>query len=149
MKNIRHGVFETNSSSTHSISINRNTEGLMETLPVSENGEIEIEPGEFGWELEEYSDPMYKASYALTWAKQNEKPENPEYSTMLEKVIKDQTGAKKVTFVSQGDEGSWDAWGYIDHQSNDVCETAFEDEATLRDFIFRKGSYFETDNDNH
>ena len=53
---IRHGVFETNSSSTHSISINsRNT--LYESITPDENDTVKLTVGQFGWDWNRYNDP--------------------------------------------------------------------------------------------
>jgi hypothetical protein len=143
MRTIRHSVFETNSSSSHSISISKET-AVMQTLPVGADGVLRFSGGEFGWEFEHYSSAMSKAIYALTWAKQYGTKEDV---AMLRKVLKEQTGAKKVLFESVSDE--YYPWGYIDHQSDDVCKEAFVDEETLRMFIFNPQSNFTTDNDNH
>ena len=55
---IRRGVFETNSSSVHSISITK--DGFNDSLPskftIAHNGE-------FGWEVDYYDSPMDKAAY--------------------------------------------------------------------------------------
>jgi hypothetical protein len=46
--NIRHGVFETNSSSCHSISISEDSGGLLDVIYPNNDGIIELEGGEFG-----------------------------------------------------------------------------------------------------
>jgi hypothetical protein len=145
MQTVRHNVFETNSSSTHSISIStaelNNT--LLDSLPVDTNGEVHIYPGEYGWEYENYSAATDKASYCYVWAVQYG---TEEHRSMLEQVLKKQTGAKKVVFQTSNDQ--YNPTGYIDHQSDDVGAEAFLSEETLRQFIFNKDSYFITDNDN-
>ena len=155
MKNIRHSVFETNSSSTHSISISSNT-NTLDTLPVDEEGKLHVEFGEFGWEEETYRDAGNKLMYAATWVFGHEPDteygtgnikEFIKYKTMLEEVLKEQTGAKEIIYKKE--KGRWSPTGYIDHQSSDVCEEAFESKEKLRNFIFNPTSYFETDNDNH
>jgi hypothetical protein len=140
---IRRGVFETNSSSTHSISISSGAETL-EKLYVGEDGICRIEPGEFGWEEDSFHDSSTKASYAMVWAQSYGSEEHRE---MLKKVIREATGAKVVEFCKADDEYYPD--GYIDHQSDDVCTPAFESENSLKAFIFNSGSYLVTDNDNH
>jgi hypothetical protein len=68
---------------------------------------------------------------------------------MLIDVLKQATGCE-VEFVPDPKTESWDyEWGYIDHQSSDVCNEAFESDTTLRDFIFNPASYVRTDNGNH
>jgi hypothetical protein len=110
----------------------------MENVPFS--------PGEFGWEIASYNDAVTKASYCLTYAKHREEHSAKEL-LMLEKVIKEHTGAEKVSFNESTDK--YDPWGYIDHQSYHVCGDAFSDEASLVSFIFNPESILRTDNDNH
>ena len=57
---IRKGVFETNSSSTHAISIRNNSVG--NNYPE----EVSFELGTFGWEYDHYNDTHTKASYLWT-----------------------------------------------------------------------------------
>ncbi len=144
MRKERQRAFETNSSSSHSITIS-NYGCPTDTLRV-ENGECAIFPGEFGWEIAAYNDAVTKASYCLTYAKHREEHSAKEL-LMLEKVIKEHTGAEKVSFNESTDK--YDPWGYIDHQSYDVCGDAFSDEASLVSFIFNPESILRTDNDNH
>ena len=142
MKKVRRGIFETNSSSSHSISI---ASGDNWAGKITDN--ITIETGEYGWEYERYSDFYSKASYALTWCKQYG---SEQQVSMLRKVIKEYTGSKKVTFKKSGGDGEWDYdWGYIDYRSNEVGEEAFKDEKTLKQFLFNRASVVITDNDNH
>lgn len=145
-ESIRNGVFETNSSSTHSISIRGGDYKPSEWTPDSD-GNIDVYPGEFGWEYEDYYDPMSKASYCLTYAANDGEGGNSELLTMLREVIAETTGAKSVTFCKSS--CSYNPWGYIDHQSDGVCTPAFESKESLRDFIFNPASELHTDNDNH
>ena len=141
----RSGIFETNSSSSHSITI-ANSGILSGTLLVDKKGVCRIFPGEFGWGPETYYDAETKASYAFTFAKTCAVANSSRYLAMLSKVVKKHTGARVVKFCKIGDE-YW-PYGYIDHQSSDVCEDAFLDEITLRRFIFDKHSVLEINNDN-
>lgn len=152
----RRGVFETNSSSTHSICI-ADKAGVRDTLPVID-GVCFIYPGEYGWEQEIYHDAATKASYMMTHVKTGcgrfaeDAPERAQREAMLAEVVAEETGADRVEFVSNpGDE--YHKWGYIDHQSiaadGGAGEPAWESKEKLRAFIFDKASYLETDNDNH
>jgi hypothetical protein len=105
---------------------------------------IEIDPGEFGWEVERYTDFWVKASYCMAYVNQIQCEDSAD---MLKKVIKDYTGCESVEFVSSGDK--YNPYGYIDHQSIDVAEDAFESEETLKQFLFCPLSVLYTDNDNH
>ena len=141
----RKSMWETNSSSTHSIVITPQKEGkTLDDLCV-ENGVCSIFPGEFGWGIEEYDDAQTKASYCFTWAKEYG---NNTHLEMLCSVIKKQTGADKVEFIPMSTDKYY-KWGYIDHQSNHVCGDVFESDDKLRDFIFSHFSILRIDNDNH
>lgn len=67
MKVIRNGVFETNSSSSHSISIKRNTKGVYDYyLPLNNMGLFELTFGEsydFGWGYANYNGLIAKLNY--------------------------------------------------------------------------------------
>jgi hypothetical protein len=154
----RHGVFETNSSSTHSIAI-QGGKYVLDKLPV-EDGVCRVYPGEFGWEEEDYYDADTKASYCLThaWSAGDGRDGykmSPEKAAsrldMLRDVIQKATGAEKVEFAESGDD--FYKRGYIDHQSIEgdggAGEPAFASEESLRDFIFNPNSLLRTDNDNH
>lgn len=133
MKKIRQSVWETNSSSSHSISIgNDNQDMVLDTIYPDENGTIYVNGGDFGWEWNKYNDAKTKLSYAYqdgvdVW--------------LLEEVIKEHTGAKTVIF---GDINN----GYIDHQSSGVARTMCDTARNLKNFIFNKNSWLFTGNDN-
>lgn len=67
MKTIRSNTFETNSSSTHSITIDT-VNYKNKQIPQ----EITIPCGEFGWEFKKFNDFLTKASYFLTLSQNNE-----------------------------------------------------------------------------
>ena len=140
MKTTRHGVFETNSSSTHSISINRSS-GLMTTMIPESGNTIIIRPDEFGWGPSTHTDPETKASYV--WTHILNYSGEYDYKEMLRHVIMDHTGYYVLLFSME--DGST---GYIDHQSQDVAMEVLEDEKTLRSFIFNPSSVLEITNDN-
>lgn len=140
MKKIRRGVFETNSSSSHSISIaDSDNKAKLDTLSVEDEKEgkvCRIYQDKFGWEMETFNSPTMKASYCFTYAKGD-----INLLERLGRVIKEHLGDDvTVEFV--------DGEGYIDHQSLDIAEEAFESDDTLKRFIFNPHSYFETGNDN-
>jgi hypothetical protein len=138
MINIRHQVFETNSSSTHSISITSSAYGILETLPCKE-GIVYLTGGEFGWEWKKYNDALTKANYAAVFANGN-----PGMTDMLVSVIKEHTGAKDVKFNLSD--------SLIDHQSsrleNGDALRAFNSPDSLKDWIFNPESWLFTGNDN-
>jgi len=140
MENIRHSVFETNSSSTHSISISSESNGIYETIePV--DGVITLIGGEFGWAWDQYNSAMVKANYAAIYAMSNGLTE------MLTDILKEHTGAKEVVLSFSNDYDS-DHYSYIDHQSHDCCGAAFLSKESLKDFIFNPKSWLFTGNDN-
>lgn len=138
----RNGVFETNSSSTHSITISN--KGNKGNLYVDEDGVCRIYPGEFGWEIESYNDSTTKASYCLTYLMQFD--DNNLEINMLKDVVKEISGAKSVEFIPND---GYYAWGNIDHQSSDVASEAFESRENLKNFIQNSRSVLRTDNDNY
>lgn len=143
MKMVRRGVFETNSSSSHSISIADGDLKITDMLNVS-CGVCQIFPGEFGWGVDTFRSANAKASYCLTYIKRTE---SVGFEQMLVSVIKEHTGAKTVEFIPTTCD--FDPWGYIDHQSDNVCCKAFESKGKLAAFIFDKESILVIDNDNY
>lgn len=156
MKHIRGAVFETNSSSTHSLHIDYTSKlnprpfGIFET----ERGYIEIESDEYGWEEETYTSLYSKLSYLYTDAAsilhENDDPNdlnlyNPKLD-MIRRVVKDYSGLE-VVFLKTKDK--YHPFGYIDHQSHGEADEAFESDEAFKQFVFSDGSYFMTDNDNH
>ena len=154
MKKIRQQVFETNSSSTHSISISDvDPNMLMGTLPLVD-GNVVLEGGRFGWDQETFHDSQSKASYLAiyiqSWVPNEEQKQR--FKDLFEKVIQEQTGCQGIVYNFSTDwnvEGK--SWSYIDHQSveNQEYHYLFEDKNLLRNFIFNDNSYLKTDNDNH
>ena len=139
----RHSVFETNSSSTHSISLNPGNTKLFTSISPDDNGRIVLNGGEFGWEWQKYNDALTKANYcAVDCAFDKDK------ESMLIDVIKEHTGAKTIVFnftkhTSDGKNAS-----YIDHQSDGTSNDAFKSKEILKSFIFDPDSILFTGNDN-
>lgn len=143
MQKIRHGVFETNSSSCHSISISNS--GNYDSISPDKDGVIHVYAGEFGWAQDTFSDPISKLSYLLIYIRDwvDSQEDKTEFMNKLLQVVKDQTHCDRIEFPTDS--------GYIDHQSvecNDL-HYMFEHAQTLKDFVFGRDSYIETDNDNH
>jgi hypothetical protein len=153
-KQVRNGAFETNSSSTHSICIASGE--TTDTLQKDDKyNAVIIESGEFGWEVEDYWDARSKAAYCYTYAV-SRRDDSKAFSEdknlyMLRKVISEHTGhdVKFEHEVNIENKDSWYPYGYIDHQSMDVPEEAFESEESLKQFIFNRRSILHTDNDNY
>lgn len=142
MKTIRYNTFETNSSSTHCVTLCTAKSTFMPI--VLENEILEVEPGEYGWE-ERYYDSFYsKLSYAYTYAANYGSSEDLE---ALKEALLENTNVKEVVFGKLEDR--WYPYGYIDHQSVDEAALIFENEDSLKHFLFNERSHFTTDNDNH
>jgi hypothetical protein len=131
---VRKGVFETNSSSSHSVSIADDTKQfVMDTIYPNQHGVVEIQGDEYGWEWFKHNDAATKASYAAQQFAHNESA----LETLAE-VIKGQTGADEVKFIDLEN-------GYVDHDSYGIVPM---DRGSLRNFIFNKNSWLFGGNDN-
>lgn len=141
---IRQNVFETNSSSTHSISISADTDSLLDTLIPDKNGDVLLNGGEFGWQEKIYNDVQSKASYLAIYATDWAYDKKESFTQILKDVIKEQTGCKNVIF------NFTDYDSFIDHQSVETnnYHYLFDNKELLRQFIFNKQSYLKTENDN-
>lgn len=138
--NIRHGVFETNSSSTHSISISSVSKGILETLVPDDNGNLTITINKcFGWEWEIYNESIIKVQYAAIACRDLDKMD------MLKEVVLEHTGAKALEFRFQPNGGN-----YIDHQSLDgpIMNDILGCKSDLKNFIFNPDVELITGNDN-
>lgn len=130
---IRNGVFETNSSSCHSISISDETEPFVfDTIYPDLDGKITIKGGEYGRGVfTRYNDVKTKLSYALTSTLYGV-DEN-----MLKEIIQEQTGCDNIELLVSEDYSS-PYFSYIDHASVDTVPRTKEE---LRNFIFNKNSW--------
>ena len=151
MKQIRQGVFETNSSSTHSLTISGKDKFIYPNFIPT------IEFGEYGWEQETYSDFTDKISYVITMLatingiqKFEDFLELKEFIWLKEAVNQHCGQELKIKAIDD----KYNPLGYVDHQSNDVLdEFLSQDELDFKvkvlDFIFNEKYGFKTDNDNH
>lgn len=146
-KIIRKSCFETNSSSTHSLSVDESfSESLLETVPL-DNGVFKHSCyGDYGWEIETYNDVIDKIDYMSIYVRDWCGGRSDEFKDVLTRVIMEQSQASgvEINFGSDDD-------GYIDHQSVECNDYhyLFESPELLRMFIFSPKSSFRTDNDNH
>jgi hypothetical protein len=133
-KLIRKGVFETNSSSSHSISVaTEDKQFVLDILYPDQNGVVTINGDEYGWEWFKHNDAETKASYAAqSFANDDNQLD------MLKELIMEQTGADDVVFVGLQD-------GYIDHDSYGIVPSTKHE---LKNFIFNKNSWLFGGNDN-
>lgn len=151
MKTIRQSVFETNSSSSHSVTI---ATGYDASYPRSrfENEVLTVSRGKFGWDRARYDDFDTKVSHAFTlaapykWCSNGKRdehfviPKDDKRLKMLKRVLIRELKPKKLIFLDND--------GYVDHQSQDLILDIFESEDTLKAYLFNYNSELVTDNDN-
>lgn len=156
MIQIRKNVFETNSSSCHSVSISKGVE-TNNNLQVID-GEVFCQAGEFGWEIVDYNDAQTKLDYLITMAADTtvgtsyynstddcqlieDFIETDEFKDIQE-CVREVTGCKNLIVNS--------LYGYIDHQSlyTSIYSFLSENNLTIEQFIFGN-VILHTDNDNH
>ena len=139
MKQIRRNVFETNSSSTHSICISK--------APATTRFKIHFRIGEFGWE----NDCVDTADYLYTAIL-----EQRDSDELLEK-LKDMLDSNSIEYKFEkpkyetSSDGSykWLAEGYIDHSydTRDFIDAVLSDEDLLMRCLFGDSCVY-TGNDN-
>jgi hypothetical protein len=160
---IRQGVFETNSSSTHAISVAKYLpEDWNQSYKVPEKVHFGLDR-EFGWEYATYEDTESKAAYL--WliicdmhsdAKDLDKLK--EVRAYIEKVLYN-AGVKEVSFdMGSYKECTWsgdgslylDHSGYIDHsdEAYDFAKALLENDEMLLAYLFDCDSCVATGNDN-
>jgi hypothetical protein len=148
-KLIRNSVFETNSSSCHSISIGESD--VYDSVIPSDDGVITLHPMDFGWEQKRYNDPYTKMTYLWIYINEWCGKDEEEFMETFQRVVCEHTGASSVIMKPNEGVSAWKRNGYIDHQSvedNDYHHL-FYDDKLLKQFIFDPVSWLETDNDNH
>lgn len=147
-KQIRQGVFETNSSSTHSICIAKDAEL---TIPES----LHFEFGEFGWECDTLKSIADKASYLYTGLIANERKEDADKIIQLLKdngieVTAEEPIYKKYTY--EGNDGGEyvENGGHVDHsdEMTEFLDAVCEDANKLMRYLFSDLSFIITGNDN-
>lgn len=162
MLKIRRNVFETNSSSSHSITFsNRSNESEPNHLPIDPDGYIHMRLGEFGWEIATYFDQYNKLSYLLTmcaelngidfWCINDSKFEESleefydcDDFQLISGVIAEYAKCDGIKLDR--------CEGYIDHQSHEeyssIPDFLMQNDTDIIDFVY--GSVIvNTDNDNH
>ena len=148
-RQIRRGVFETNSSSTHAICITKDESYGLGT-------HIDFEVGEFGWENEEYDDVHSKASYLITAILTS----NQDEVDRRLQLLKDALDSNNITYtLPKFVKKSWeydgekeyyyDIDGYIDHagETKEFLDDVLSDSDRLFRYLFGD-SFIITGNDN-
>ena len=133
---VRTGVFETNSSSSHSLSLAReDQEFVLDTIYPNQDGVIRVNGREFGWGWDRFNDPMIKLAYMC-----QDNQHDDYWMDLIKEVVMKQTGATEVIF-EEGD-------GYIDHDGVGTTGDIRGDRDEVRNFIFNKNSWLFIGNDN-
>ena len=145
MKQTRKDVFETNSSSVHTLQISK--DGLEPSeLKLNKDGNIEIEFGEFEKDYRIYNNQYEKLQYLISFIAYNygyyydldELYENYDFITVRDAVC-EYTGANNIIVVGE-------TQAHIDHQSADECVIRLYDDEIIN-FIFNKYVALKTDCD--
>lgn len=165
MVQIRRGVFETNSSSTHSITAMKKVPREPSDLVIGDDGYIHAKLGGYGWEFRTLATQEEKLSYLLTmaWEKSTEKDyyyrdperceraisrfmESDEY-IRISKKIAEYTGCYGILLDNTAEDDA-----YIDHQSEEnylnISNFLYTNNTTILDFVFSPGVTVRTGNDN-
>jgi hypothetical protein len=155
MLQVRKSIFETNSSSTHAITIANNADDdFKKNLPK----ELEFGTGEYGWEFERYNDVKNKANYLFTGILYCDLCD--EYLPKIKEILSNwgveaifpELAKKKSEYAEKG-------WyyvladgddGYVDHggELKDFFKAICNDETLLMNYLFSGESFVATGNDN-
>lgn len=152
--NIRKSVFETNSSSMHSVAIIGSNHFNKSKLGSDKDNTVYIRPGEYGWGYELLKSPTEKLSYVITMIRyhdENHDIEDSIYFKWLSEMVLDYTGCKlKIhKLISK-----YYPYGYIDHRSTNTLNSFWSDQeeefkSNMRDLIFNDKYFIIIDCDNH
>lgn len=144
MFNIRNCLFETNSSSTHSIGIQKNNQAL--SIPTK----LTIAPGEYGWNHDVLSSPEELGSYLYTAILNlyDDPKQRSEWKTYLYDVC--YANGCELEFV----EPTINSFGFYDYYIDHVDELEEwlhklrHNSKRLLRFLFGEHSFIITSNDN-
>lgn len=164
MKLIRNGVFETNSSSAHSLSYNTSeilrgndwtsedvtdfsdSPYYLKEIPTKyKDYPLYEELGEYGWYGDDLTTPQEKFSYLLTGLGSSipDVREHPFYTQLEEWLDKLGVDFHKAWCYDYGDNG------YIDHQSQDIINPSlFKTKEDLITYLFNNELIIHIENDN-
>jgi hypothetical protein len=151
---IRKAVFETNSSSSHSLTLSKGDVQMRTFSPETvKAGRFAVGCDEYGWNWERFYKPENKLWYLVTAATGGciDAHGSPEEVTaelretnskidQICRVVEQHTGVELV--MIPGSEG------YIDHESVGEDSKVYESDEVLRQFLFGTDAFVETGNDN-
>lgn len=140
MTKIRKGIFETNSSSSHSFSMG--PEGRFgAVLPMGSDGVIHVPEDEWDTSSGKTNDSLSKLSYLLAFAYtigswDEDGSDFEKYRDFIYKVVMDFTGATGI---------DWTPDSTIDHQSTDIIDPRdLLDPEFIKEFVFNEGTWIYT-----
>lgn len=156
---VRNAVFETNSSSSHSVTVSGNE---MVDFGLSKDelrsGVIHIErSGDFGWRFEEFRDTHSKIAYMIIQSDTDRLGYLSDDETWVDLVpTLKETGAENTRWLIDLIENAtgctleiqFGSYSGIDHQSHGEGEELFGDANEMRRFLFSSESTLKTGNDN-
>ena len=145
MKKIRVGIFETNSSSSHSfVKSNKKTEKTVDQL---KQGRIVLGTGQYGWGYEELTTWLEKADYLAIEANEEEEKRNKLLKILNLKYPNCEFIILGALSDDEKEREELDC-GYIDHQSYGEIWEKLTDMDSIYELIFGTGKII-IDNDNH
>lgn len=142
---IRNNIFETNSSSSHSLVISDDPEIINDgTIIPDEEGVVYLNGGQFGWGYEKYADALTKANYCAVDAMYYESESRIDN---IKEAICNIVKCSNVQFNFSFDYDDSN-WSYIDHQSLGTSTDELYSVADYKNFIFNPNCKLILDNDN-
>ena len=152
MKVTRKSVFETNSSSMHSLAMIG--KDRMGTYNFEEN--VVIQSDEYGWSGDDLNSPLEKLSYIATMIQYKDcscAVEDSKYFKWLAEMFKDYTGSNLI-YAPYDKKDEYNRDGYVDHQSTDTLDDQWSDDedkfkSKMKDIVFNDKYFIIIDNDNH
>jgi hypothetical protein len=141
MINIRTGVFETNSSSSHSFNINVATEGMLESIAPDLNGDIDeivLNGGDFSAAEIIVESALDKANAVAVYCCLTD---DDCLMNMLHKVLCEHIGVTRVTININLVGSKLNSW-----MSKEFAETLYREvynDQRIKNFIFNKKSIIE------
>jgi len=159
-RNVRNAVFETNSSSSHSVTVTNDE--IVETglsKDTLRKGVIEVRPHGFGWEWKRYYTPEEKIGYLLAQRCADFISSSPEGEDCADRLkdrfdqarelleaVEEVSGCRVAVYPPE-DQDYGDSV-YVDHESHGVGYELFGSRKRLAHFVLSKSSYVQTGNDN-
>ena len=148
----RENIFETNSSSMHSIVVSSIDRGYNYDLPVTKDGILYVNFGEFGWGPEILKYPIEKLSYYITDQFGGFRDEDTNFDSIVCDILEDPRMKGLIEILKAKVPGfkklelgpaEYCRFGYVDHQSSGLTSGK-----NVADLIFNSSIIIVIDNDN-